>query len=152
MEKEDKEETVKIVDRRRFNSEGEVRSSEDIPKEEVRRAAPSMAAPSMAASSINAPKDKPRPASKPSESAQGEEVEFSSLVMSLATQALMMLGEVPHPESKAVQVNMEAAKQTIDILAMLETKTKGNLSKDEERLMTEIISSLRMVFVQKVSK
>ncbi len=79
-------------------------------------------------------------------------VDFPNFVLSLATQALVMLGEVPHPETQRVSVSLPAAKQTIDILSMLEEKTKGNLSKEELGLLTDVLANLQLIYVQKLSK
>lgn len=76
-------------------------------------------------------------------------LDFASFVMSLAHQAVVLLGEVPNPETNLVATNLEAARQTIDILGILEEKTVGNLDEEEKRLLTEILSSLRMAFVKK---
>ena len=84
--------------------------------------------------------------------AQGEEalphIDFSTFVLSLSHSALMHLGQAPNPETGAVERNLPLARQTIDLIAMLEDKTKGNLSGDEERLMSQILFDLRMRFVE----
>lgn len=80
------------------------------------------------------------------------EVNFSAFVMSLATQALMQLGQIQPPAGVDLAVDRDAARQTIDIIAMLNQKTKGNLDKDEQHLVDEILNSLRIQFVQKVVK
>ncbi|HQH28386.1 MAG TPA: DUF1844 domain-containing protein, partial [Oligoflexia bacterium] len=63
---------------------------------------------------------------------------------------LVLLGEMPNPETNVVSTNLAAAQQTIDILEMLQEKTKGNLSRDEQLLLTEILASLQMSYVQKM--
>jgi hypothetical protein len=76
-------------------------------------------------------------------------VEFTTFVLSLSHSALMHLGEAPDPETGSVaQKNLLLARQTIDLIAMLEEKTKGNLSGDEERLLAQILFDLRMRFVE----
>ena len=60
----------------------------------------------------------------------------------------MHLGEAPHPEDNTVEVNLPLAKQTIDLLGLLEERTKGNLTGDEERLMTQILFDLRLRYVE----
>lgn len=75
-------------------------------------------------------------------------IDFSSFVMSLATQALMQLGEMQGPEGMNIPIDKQAAKQTIDIIAMLEEKTKGNLEDQERRLLDEILHNLRISFVK----
>ena len=78
-------------------------------------------------------------------------VDFATFVLSLSHSALMHLGEAPHPETGNVEQNLALARQTIDLIAMLEDKTKGNLTGDEERLLGQVLYDLRMRFVE-VSK
>jgi len=80
------------------------------------------------------------------------EINFSTFVLSLSTQALMHLGEVPSPLSGKVDSDVPAAKQMIDLLAMLREKTRGNLSPNEDRLMQDILFDLRMKYVEAVKK
>jgi hypothetical protein len=77
-----------------------------------------------------------------------EGLDFSSFIMSLASQALWQLGLMQPPPGVRVEVDKEAAKQTIDIISLLEQKTKGNLDPVEERLLSEILHELRMNFVR----
>jgi hypothetical protein len=60
----------------------------------------------------------------------------------------MHLGEAPNPETNAVEKSLPLARQTIDLIGMLEEKTKGNLTGDEERLLGQILFDLRMRFVE----
>ena len=80
------------------------------------------------------------------------EINFSTFVISLSTQALMHLGEIADPLSGKVETDVTAAKQMIDILGMLREKAKGNLSSGEERLMEDILFDLRMKYVEAVKK
>ena len=86
--------------------------------------------------------------------AQGQPVppvNFLSFVYSMGTSALMFLGE-PVGEGTAGQPpNLTHAQEIIDILTMLETKTKGNLTTDEAALLEEMLYSLRIKFVEKAS-
>jgi hypothetical protein len=75
-------------------------------------------------------------------------VDFSTFVLSLSHSALMDLGQAPHPETGSVATTLPMARQTIDLLAMLEEKTKGNLTGDEERLLTQILFDLRMRYIE----
>ena len=75
------------------------------------------------------------------------EIDFGTFVMSLATSALVHLGEVEHPEIKAGSGNLSLAKQTIDILGMLQDKTRGNLTNEETQLLTNLLYDLRMKYV-----
>src|SRR5437879_13469577 len=75
---------------------------------------------------------------------------FAQLVMQQSNMAMMFLGKVAHPESGKVVQDVEAARLFIDQLEMLEVKTKGNLSKDEETLLKQTLMTLRLNFVQTV--
>jgi hypothetical protein len=80
-------------------------------------------------------------------SQQLPEIDFGTFVMSLATSALVHLGEVKHPERPEAPTNLSLAKQTIDILGMLQDKTRGNLSKEESQLLENFLLDLRMKYV-----
>ena len=75
-------------------------------------------------------------------------IDFATFVVSLSHSALMHLGEAAHPDTSAVDVDLPLAKQTIDLLGLLEEKTKGNLTGDEERLLSQVLFDLRMRYVE----
>jgi hypothetical protein len=79
-------------------------------------------------------------------------IDFATFVLSLAHSARMHLGEEPHPETNEVRSDLPLAKQNIDILGLLEDKTKGNLSGDEERLLAQVLFDLRMRYVERTKK
>lgn len=72
---------------------------------------------------------------------------FSFLITSLATQALAALGQFPDPVENKHIVHLELAKHHIDLLTMLEEKTKGNLTDEESKTLTDILHQIRMLFV-----
>ena len=76
-------------------------------------------------------------------------IDFSTFVLSLATSAQMQMGVLEHPQLGNIEVDLEQARQTIDILGILEAKTKGNLSEDESSLLGNILHDLHMIFVEK---
>lgn len=76
-------------------------------------------------------------------------IDFATFVLSLSHSALMHLGEAPHPDTNKVESNIPLAKQNIDILGLMEEKTKGNLSGDEERLLAQVLFDLRMRYVER---
>jgi hypothetical protein len=84
--------------------------------------------------------------------AQAEEllphVDFATFVLSLSHSALLHLGEAHHPETGQVEKNLSLARQTIDLLGMLEEKTRGNLTEDEKALLQDTLFRLRMAFVE----
>jgi len=75
---------------------------------------------------------------------------FAQLVMQQSNMAMMLLGKMAHPESGKVFQDVEAARLFIDQLEMLEVKTRGNLSKDEESLLKQTLMTLRLNYVQTV--
>jgi hypothetical protein len=75
-------------------------------------------------------------------------IDFATFIMSLSHSAVLHLGEAPNPETGKLERNLPLARQTIDLLGVLEEKTKGNLSGDEERLLTQVLFDLRMRFVE----
>ena len=76
------------------------------------------------------------------------EVNFATFVFSLSSSALFHFGEIADPTSGKKTKNLPMAKHTIDILAMLEEKTKGNLTSDEEQLFKNILYDLRMRYIK----
>jgi len=72
-------------------------------------------------------------------------IDFNTFVLSLSTSALMCLGKLPDAEDATV--NLAHAKQSIDCIALLEEKTRGNLTGEEERLISEVLYDLRLRFV-----
>lgn len=77
----------------------------------------------------------------------GQPIDFSTFLVGLASSALIHLGQTPHPETGAQAADLVMAQQTLDLLAMLREKTRGNLSADEERLFDGLLTDLRIRFV-----
>ena len=75
------------------------------------------------------------------------DIDFGTFIISLASSVLMHLGEIEHPDSSKHEENLSLAKQTIDILGMLQEKTRGNLTTDDEQLLTNLLYDLRMKYV-----
>lgn len=73
---------------------------------------------------------------------------FAQLVIQQANMAMMLLGQVPHPETGKSVRDLEAARLFIDQLEMLQAKTRGNLTKPEESLLKQSLMSLRLAFVE----
>lgn len=69
------------------------------------------------------------------------------LVTTLATEAMVALGQFPNPATQEVSLSIEHASYAIDMLAMLEEKTKGNLTPAEGTMMTDLLHQLRMMFI-----
>jgi len=75
---------------------------------------------------------------------------FASLVMQQSNMALMMMGKVPPPEGAEPFQDLDSARVFIDQLEMLEVRTRGNLSPEEEKLLKQNLTALRMAFVEAV--
>jgi Domain of unknown function (DUF1844) len=131
----DKEESrsFQVKDRRRFSETGDARP--DVPEEPV---------PSAADTTASAP---------PREEARIDEpVTFSTFVLGLSTQALLHLGEIPDPVTRATERDLPAAKQVIDILGILREKTRSNLEAGEDSLLESVLYDLRMRYVELVRR
>ncbi len=75
-------------------------------------------------------------------------VNFSMFILSLNTSALVHLGQIPDPHTQEKKKDLALARQTIDILDMLREKTKGNLTKEEEKLLDNILYELRLLYLK----
>ena len=137
-EKEEKKDFV-VKDRRIFTEEGqdvEPKEEKETPPGEKEEAAK----PDEADKESDAETQEPPP--------QFPEINFATFVVSLNASALLNLGAIEDPASGAKNKNLPMAKQTIDILSMLQEKTVGNLSEEEESLLKNILYDLRMMYVK----
>jgi hypothetical protein len=77
-------------------------------------------------------------------------IDFYTFILSLGSSAFVHLGDAPHPETgQAAAPDLALAQQTIDLLAMLKEKTKGNLTDEEEKVLDHMLLDLRLRFVEK---
>ena len=74
-------------------------------------------------------------------------VDFSTHVLSLASTALIALGKMPGPDGESHPLDLETSRHLIDVLSMLEHKTKGNLDEAERKLLASLIYDLRVAYV-----
>ena len=77
---------------------------------------------------------------------------FLQLVLGLQQALMIGLGKLMSPMSGKIERNLEAAKNTIDTLAAIEARTRGNLEPDEQRVLTQVVTDLRMNYVDEVKK
>lgn len=75
-------------------------------------------------------------------------IDFSSFILSLYSSGLVQLGKVEDPSSGKKSINFELAKHTIEMIAMLQEKTKGNLTEDENKLLAALLTEIRMAYVE----
>jgi hypothetical protein len=125
-----------IKDRRRFFEEKEDEKKQEEKVESQVKETDAQPAED-AATSDEAPKDYPLP-----------EINFPFFILSLNSSALLHLGIINDPTTDKKVKNLPLAKQTIDILGMLEEKTRGNLTQDEENMLKNILYDLRIIYVK----
>ena len=115
-------------------------------KEQVERERKTPAAPPGAGAGSARPS---QPSGRGKETPEGS---FSFFLSTLSMQAMMALGEVPHPATNARQEDLDQARYLIDILGMLQEKTKGNLPAEEADLLEGLLYELRMKYVSKTKQ
>jgi hypothetical protein len=77
-------------------------------------------------------------------------LDFQAFVLGLGSSAFVHLGDAPHPETgQPLAPDLALAQQTIDLLALLEVKTRGNLTEEEARLLQQLLMDLRLRFVER---
>ena len=128
MPESEEEKGFKVTDKRRVTLDDQ---GKEPPKEET---PPKMA---------EAPKEHKGEAAR---------IDFSTFILSLGSSALIFLGDIKDPIHGAKGGNIPQAREMIDLLDMLEKKTKGNLNKEEESLIAGLLFDLRMKYVEKTSK
>jgi Domain of unknown function (DUF1844) len=146
---EENQGSFKVTDRRLFNPDGTLRDDALIeeaapapPPEPGAAASPSSAQPQGQFAAATAPELQSEP-----EDAEPERTMFNEFLMGIASSAFIYLGLVEHPATGRRQVDMTAAKESIDMLVMLQEKTKGNLTRGEEKFFDDLLSDLKMQYV-----
>jgi|SRR5271163_1988403 len=145
-EDEEKERGFKVQDRRRFSAEGEAKEDadpSDRSQEPVLPPGPDAGAQAQASSAYD------KASSQAGARGALEDITFASFMVGLSTEALALLGEIPHPATGERISDLSGAQQIIDIVALLREKTRGNLDRDEESLIDAILFDLRMKYVEK---
>ena len=141
MEDEKKEKGFVIKDRRHFDESGSVRKEEEAKAEQKK--------PEAVVEEADLPPKKAAPSE--AEEAALPEMNFASFIFSLSTTAMYHFGDFPDPVTKESRRNLPAAKQTIDILSILRTKTEGNLDEGEKEMLDGILYELRMRYVKEMT-
>lgn len=77
---------------------------------------------------------------------------FLQLLLGLQQAAMVALGKLMNPVSGRIERNLDAARNTIDTLSALEVRTRGNLGADEQRVLTQILTDLRMNYLDEMKK
>lgn len=131
---EQEEKGFVIKDRRSFDEKGKLKEAEQAREEESLKG--------------EERGEKPRAEKKERESSPLPEVNFNSLIFSLSSSALFHLGEIADPQTNEKKKDLPLAKHAIDTIAMLEERTKGNLSDDEAKFIDSVLTDLRWRFVK----
>jgi hypothetical protein len=146
---EENQGSFKVTDRRLFNADGTLREDALIeepaptpPPEPQPAVSSGSAQPQRQFAAATAPELQPEP-----EDAEPERTMFNEFLMGIASSAFIYLGLVEHPATGRRQVDMTAAKESIDMLVMLRKKTKGNLTRGEEKFFDDLLSDLKMQYV-----
>jgi Domain of unknown function (DUF1844) len=132
MEEEKKDSGFVVKDKRLFDESGKERSQEEA----------------QSATAEEKPKVQKSSPTETKQESDYPQVTFTNFVLSLSTSALFHFGDFPDPEGGASEKNLPAAKQTIDILDMLNEKTKGNLDENENNLIKGVLYELKMRYVK----
>jgi hypothetical protein len=131
------EDSFRVIDRRPFTSEGELRK--EVVEEQEREATKTPPAPAEAAKAPVAPPSADAPKRLPA---------FENLVRMLGQNAAMVLGAYADPRTGQPMIDPEAARELIDMLDALHEKTKGNLAPDEDNLLLDLLGKLKLTFVE----
>lgn len=145
--KKNDSEPLKVTDKRLFTSEGELKEEfrgTVTPADPVSRPVPAPAAPAETSESKEADKKK-----NLRDKAANPGTPFASFVESLIIQGYMSLGMLKSPYHPQGAVDLQAARQMIDIITMLSEKTRGNLSEDESDFLLAHLGEIKLAFVQR---
>jgi uncharacterized protein DUF1844 len=147
-EKDRGKEPIKVTDRRSFTPEGERR----VPDAGRNPDAASSSQASEEAVHGQGFEMRPSPEATPGAPAHDRHpVDFSSFILSLTSTAFIHLGEMEDPVTHRLDVQLEAARQMIDIIGMLYAKTQGNLEPHEQELISGVLYELRLKYSERAS-
>jgi Domain of unknown function (DUF1844) len=143
------EESFRVVDRRLFTSEGELRP--EIAEQQTReQAKPQPVSPPQAGKSEKPAAPAPGSPQMPSheDSPIKPDKNFQLLIDLLARNAAALLGGIPDPATGQAYLDLEGAREMIDMLDVLREKTRGNLAPEEESLLSEVLGSLKLSYME----
>lgn len=141
------DETFKVVDRRLFTAEGELRKevAEQQDREHEAPPAPAKAAPKASAPALDNPSAEP---AAPAVELPRRSTVFENLVRSLGQNAAMLLGGYADPRTGQPMLDLEGAREMIDMLDALREKTRGNLAPEEDTLLLDVLGNLKLAFME----
>jgi hypothetical protein len=130
MAAEERSKGFEVRDRRRFTETGEPRETAEDSEEG-------------GAAAASEPPPEP-------EDTEPLPITLSTFLVSLSTQALVLLGEIPNPVTGKIETDLRGVREIIDLIALLKEKTRGNVDPGETQLFDKILFDLRMRYVEKV--
>jgi Domain of unknown function (DUF1844) len=148
VEEEEKERGFKVQDRRRFSAEGETKPETEETKAKSEPEADSAKTEFSGGENAFTIGKQPQDTARSAGSDSGPEINFATFLVGLSGEALAALGEMPNPVSGEQRRDLVAAQQLIDIIAVLQEKTRGNLDQYEQNLIEAILFDLRMKYVE----
>jgi hypothetical protein len=140
------DESFKVVDRRLFTAEGDLRP--EAVEEQRREEQKSAQSPRAAKSDKSAAPQPTQPSPAPAQPAPAPDKNFHLLIDMLARNAAALMGGIPDPGTGQTYLDLEGAREMIDMLDTLREKTRGNLAAEEERLLSEVLGSLKLSFME----
>ena len=147
-ERHEEEQTEKgfiISDKRLFTKEGARRPAEPESPREAPAAPPPPPPRRESPRAEEPPRQRPEPETGPRRDLPP--ADFATLVNMLTTNAMVFLGQIPAPGSQQYLRNLPQAQHMIDLLMVLREKTRGNLSREEEQMMQDLLPQLQMAYV-----
>jgi hypothetical protein len=142
------DESFKVVDRRLFTADGELRKEvaeqQDRERESAPHAAKAPAASAPGAGKQAATADPPPPAAETPKRAAA----FENLIRSLGQNAALLLGGYADPHTGQPVLDLEGAREIIDMLDVLREKTRGNLAAEEDTLLLDVLGNLKLAFME----
>lgn len=153
------EETFKVVDRRLFSEDGQLRKDvaeqQERELESAKKAAPAASSQHKPSTPQKQPLSTPSEPQTPASDSAADDIQpsrnFQMLVDFLTRNAAATLGGMADPRTGQAYLDLEGARELIDMLDVLRDKTQGNLAKADEDLLIEVIGSLKLTFME-VSK
>ena len=146
------DESFKVVDRRLFTPEGEFRK--DVAEQQDRERETAPASPTGAAAKTGPAGESPVaektaiPAAVPPADAPKRSPAFENLIRSLGQNAAMLLGGYADPRTGQPVLDLEGAREMIDMLDVLHEKTHGNLASEEDSLLLDVLGNLKLAFME----
>ena len=140
----ERDEELKVTDRRLFTADGELRDENVADEESVR--SPEVDETPLSTSPADERGFERRPLEEPTG------VDFTMLINAMAEPALLFLGEIEHPSTGKPQVDLARARIQIDMLDLMRVKCRGNLTPEEEGLLDRMLYQLRMLYVSRANQ